>query len=100
MISTRTVAALAAAKARGVALGGRRGDMSRMEAMAAKGTKASAEARSMRRAKRNEDLLPVIGDIQASGAHSLRQIARELNKRSITTARGGEWSAVQVQRVL
>jgi DNA invertase Pin-like site-specific DNA recombinase len=100
MISARTIAALAAAKARGVALGGRRGDMSRMEAMAAKGTKASAEARSMRRAKRNEDLLPVIADIQASGAHSLRQIARELNKRSITTARGGEWSAVQVQRVL
>jgi DNA invertase Pin-like site-specific DNA recombinase len=46
MISARTVAALAAAKARGVALGGRRGDMSRMAAMAAKGTKASSEARS------------------------------------------------------
>ena len=56
MISARTTAALAAAKACGVALGGRRGDMSRMEAMAAKGTKASAAARSALAAKRNEDL--------------------------------------------
>ena len=31
---------------------------------------------------------------------SLRQIAAKLNEQGITTARGGEWSAVQVQRVL
>jgi DNA invertase Pin-like site-specific DNA recombinase len=37
MISARTVAALAAAKARGVQLGGQRGDRARMEAMAATG---------------------------------------------------------------
>jgi hypothetical protein len=54
----------------------------------------------MKAAKRNEDLLPVIADIRASGAHSLRQIAAELNSRSITAARGGQWSAIQVQRVL
>jgi hypothetical protein len=30
----------------------------------------------------------------------LRQIAANLNERGISTARGGEWSAVQVQRVV
>jgi DNA invertase Pin-like site-specific DNA recombinase len=100
MISTRTVAALAAAKARGVALGGQRGDMSRMEAMAAKGTKASAAARSALAAKRNEDLLPVIEEIRGSGVSTLRTIAAELNSRGITAPRSGQWSAVQVQRVL
>jgi DNA invertase Pin-like site-specific DNA recombinase len=100
MISARTVAALAAAKARGIALGGRRGDISRMEAMAARGTIASAAARSALAAKRNEDLLPVIGDIRGSGITTLRKIAAELNARGITTPRSGQWSAVQVQRVL
>jgi DNA invertase Pin-like site-specific DNA recombinase len=99
MISARTVAALAAAKARGVVLGGRRGDMSRMEAMAAKGTKASAAARSALAAKRNEDLLPLIEEIRAKGSRTLRGIAAELNARGITAPRAGEWSAVQVKRV-
>jgi len=31
---------------------------------------------------------------------SLRQLAAGLNERGIPTARGGEWSAVQVQRVM
>jgi ABC-type hemin transport system ATPase subunit len=31
---------------------------------------------------------------------SLRAIAAGLNERNIPTARGGEWSAVQVARVL
>ena len=45
-------------------------------------------------------MLPVIRELQAAGATSLRQIAAGLNERNITTPRGGEWSAVQVQRVL
>jgi DNA invertase Pin-like site-specific DNA recombinase len=100
MISARTVAALAAAKARGAQLGGRRGDMARMEAMAAKGTKASAAVRGATAAKRNEDLLPVIEEIRKGGITTLRRIAVELNARGITTPRRGQWSAVQVQRVL
>ena len=74
--------------------------MTRMEAMAAKGTKASAAVRSATAAKRNEDLLPVIEDIRESGITTLRRIAAELNARGITTPRSGQWSAVQVQRVL
>ena len=57
----------------------------------------------MRRAKakgRAVDLAPTIADLRASGATSLREIAAGLNERGIPTARGGEWSAVQVQRVL
>ena len=46
------------------------------------------------------DLRPIIADVKASGASSLRQIAAGLNGRGIPTARGGTWSAVQVKRVL
>ena len=44
---------------------------------------------------------PVIAELQASGAESLRAIAAGLNARGIPTARGaGHWTAVQVARVL
>jgi Recombinase len=46
------------------------------------------------------DVLPVIQAIKAEGNSSLREIAAALNERGITTARGGEWSAVQVKRIL
>jgi hypothetical protein len=39
-------------------------------------------------------------DVQACGASSLREIAGGLNARGIPTARGGEWSAMQVKRLL
>jgi hypothetical protein len=46
------------------------------------------------------DIAPIVADIKAKGARSLREIAAGLNERGIPTARGGEWSAVQVQRVM
>ncbi len=94
-ISARTKAALAAAKARGTVLGGNRG-----------GTvsdQARAKGNAVRLAKskdRAADLSGIIAEIQAGGATSLREIAAGLNERAIPTARGGQWSAVQVQRVL
>lgn len=97
MISARTKAALGAAKARGVVLGGDRGNIA---AEAVKGAKASAVKRGAKAANRASDLLPVIRTAQANGASSLRQIAEVLNSKGLTTARGGEWSAVQVQRVM
>ena len=100
MISARTKAALTAAKARGVELGGMRGSMDRMAGMAAKGTVASIAVRRDIAAKRNSDIIPVIAEIRANGATSLRQIAAALNAQGLTTPRGGEWSAVQVSRVL
>jgi hypothetical protein len=51
-------------------------------------------------AERVTDLRPIIADVQAAGAKSLRQIAASLNQRGIPTARGAKWSAVQVKRVL
>ena len=97
-ISARTKAALAAAKARGVRLGGDRGGV--IASQAAKGNQASAVVRIAKAEKRASDLLPVIEQIRKDGAVSLRQISEALNELSIPAARGGEWSAVQVQRIL
>jgi hypothetical protein len=96
-LSTRTKAALAAAKARGIKLGGYRWDI---QTVASKGNAASAEVRAEKASKHARDLMPLIQRIQAEGATSLRQIASELNERKIPTARGGDWSAVQVQRLV
>jgi DNA invertase Pin-like site-specific DNA recombinase len=96
-ISARTKAALAAAKARGTKLGGHRWDI---QTVARKGNSASAKVRAEQSSKRASDLEPVVNAIRAEGATSLRQIAAALNNQKIPTARGGEWSAVQVQRLL
>jgi DNA invertase Pin-like site-specific DNA recombinase len=97
MIAARTKAAMATAKARGTLLGRRD---SAIAAYASKGALASAELRGAKASKRADDLLPMILHIQASGAASLREIAAVLNDKGVPTARGGEWSAVQVSRVL
>lgn len=97
MIADRTRKALATAKAKGTQLG-RRDD--KIAAYASMGAKASAALRTAKAAKRSSDLIPVIKAVQAKGATTLRQIAARLNDEGIQTARGGEWSAVQVARVM
>lgn len=97
MISTRTKLALAAAKRKGTVLGGDRGNT---QLIYRKGNRASAKVRSENAERRAADLLPVITELRSAGAASLRQIAEKLNQRGIPTARGGEWSAVQVSRVI
>jgi DNA invertase Pin-like site-specific DNA recombinase len=93
-ISARTKAALAAAQARGVVLGGDRGAVMKPE-ISALGVKA--EDRSRQKAR---DVAPIIAQIQAGGAVSLRQIAKGLNDRGVPAPRGGQWQAKSVQRVL
>lgn len=94
-ISARTKAALAAARARGVKLGGYRGsalsDADRASAIKVRASEAKAKATAV---------LPMIEQAKASGATTLRAIAGVLNAKGIATPRGGTWSAVQVSRVL
>ncbi len=97
LISERTKKALAAAKARGVKLGGDRGSL---QAANHKGREISREIRIKKAAARRADLQPILSEIRASGATSLGQIAKALNERGIRTPRGAEWQPVQVRRVL
>jgi hypothetical protein len=39
-------------------------------------------------------------EIQKSGVGSLRGVAKALSARGVKTARGGEWTAVQVSDIL
>jgi DNA invertase Pin-like site-specific DNA recombinase len=87
-ISLRTKAALAAAKAKGQKLGGMRDKtMKRNEAV-----KANANRRA-------ENIAGIILPLRDAG-RTLREIASELDRAGVTTARGGSWSATQVQRAL
>lgn len=90
MISTRTKAALAAAKAKGITLGNP--NLATARVVAHKAISANADAFAA-------NVLPVIKEVKATGA-SLRQIATALNSRGIPTARGGRWAATQVSDYL
>jgi DNA invertase Pin-like site-specific DNA recombinase len=91
-ISTRTKAALAAAKARGKKLGGFRG-VSVDQVM---GTQANADKA---REWAQGDIGREVADMKARG-WSLWEIAHHLNDLGVKTRRGGEWQATTVKRVL
>jgi DNA invertase Pin-like site-specific DNA recombinase len=97
LISQRTKAALQAAKARGVKLGG---TVCPSGAEASKGRARAAKVRSDRADNWAKDVLPLIEAIQSKGSLTLREIAGELNEMDIQTPRGGAWTATQVSRVL
>ncbi len=87
MISARTKAALAAAKARGVKLGNPKFADTITQATAGAIAAADEFAATVE---------PVIRGIMASGISSFNGIARELAARKVSTRRGGEWTPVQV----
>lgn len=96
MISARTKAALASAKARGVALGwSMPSRMDEQRTASRKGVEAAMKAADAHAA----NLLPMVKQI-ADGGASLNQIAAELNRRGISTARGGKWYATTVKNLL
>jgi DNA invertase Pin-like site-specific DNA recombinase len=90
-ISVRTKAALAAAKARGVKLGGPKLAQARLLGHAANRKAADKFAANAK---------PIIAEIRASGATSLRKVAAALQARGVPTARGGTWNAAQVANVM
>lgn len=95
-ISQRTRAALAAAKARGRALGfanPERTDMKRATENSVASRKGKADAFAA-------NVLPIIESIRAAGVVTLRDIASALNARGLRTARGGEWYATTVKNVI
>jgi len=92
MISQRTRAALAAVKSSGVQLGNR----SNIEVAQAR----SRQAKIVQADQFTSNILPVVLQIKGAGVQTLSGIAETLNARGLRTARGGEWQAVQVKRVL
>lgn len=99
-ISERTKAALAAAKARGTALGGSRpGHPKPTREMALKGASASARVRSVAAFESYADLVPIVRDLRDRGL-SLRKIAAELNASGHATRSGLPWNPMQTSRVL
>jgi DNA invertase Pin-like site-specific DNA recombinase len=101
-ISARTKAALQAAKAtRNLKLGGKRFDASGNPVTLTLENIAKGRAEKARRAyEKAVNIAPAIRELQAKGVTSLAGLAAGLNDLGITTRRGGQWQAVQVQRVL
>ncbi len=91
LISERTKAGLAAARARGVRLGNPRLAEIRAEVNARAAAKADDFAETIR---------PHIGTAVVQGAKTLREIADKLNANGVPTARGGVWAAATVRNVL
>lgn len=88
-ISSRTKVALTAAKARGVVLG----------AAGAANLKPNIEQRQQAAAEFAGKLRGVIEGMKARGL-SQRAICGELNRLGVKTAKGGQWTQVQLQRVV
>lgn len=92
LISQRTRAALQAKKAAGAQLGNRT-NLAEASAAGAASNAASADAFA-------ENVVPIVRQLQASGMTTLREIATGLTMRGVRTARGGEWTAMGVKRLL
>jgi DNA invertase Pin-like site-specific DNA recombinase len=92
VIAQRTRDALAQAKANGKQLGNRT-NLAEAQAIGRQVVADQAQQRA-------ENILPVIREIQGAGCSTLREIAEVLNQRGIQTARGAEWTAMAVKRVM
>jgi DNA invertase Pin-like site-specific DNA recombinase len=98
LISERTKAALAAAKARGVKLGNPNGASAlRGRQVGNKQAVAAVKANAVRRAT---ELQGVVADLRSHGFNSVRALAAELNEREILTPRGGQWHPTSTARLL
>jgi len=96
LISQRTKAALAAAKARGQILGNPKGAAH----LRAYGNTKAVEAVRAEAQARAEALGRVIEELRGEGVTSANGLAKALNERQIATPRGGRWTARSVLNVL
>jgi len=94
LISERTKAGLAAAKARGVQLGN-----PRLRAGTPEFVAVARRARTEKADDRATDLSDLIASARASGKATLQQIADYLNMLGVPTARGATWSPMAVLRI-
>ncbi len=98
LISERTKAALAAAKARGVKLGNPNGaralrgkQTGNREAVAALKAKAQRHAANLKN---------IVEELRGDGVTSVRSIAAALNEKGALTPRGGQWHPTSAARLL
>jgi DNA invertase Pin-like site-specific DNA recombinase len=96
LISERTRAALAAKVARD----GQWDRRAKHHLVPGAGQAAATDAAKARAAQAADDLAPILAEITSSGATSLRQIADQMNRRGIPTARGGRWAAPAVRNLI
>jgi len=101
-ISTRTKAALQAAKARGVKLGngGRSVAALYRVGVGNPGWQPGADGMRAKADQHAAKVLPIIDALRAEGITGLKAIARELTARGVLTARGGQWNATRVRELL
>ncbi len=96
LISQRTRAALAAAKACGTVLGNLR-----LRAGAPEHARAAAAAKSAQVQARAADVLPYLDAARRAGARALHELAEALTNRGVPTPAGKRvWRPEQVRRVL
>ena len=91
MISSRTKAALEAAKRRGVRLGNPR----ILDAVKKAGDVRRTECR-----ERYAGLLTTLQELQVGGCRRLKDLAGKLNEQGLKTARGGKFTPTHVHRIL
>lgn len=95
MISARTKAALAAAKARGKKLGN-----PHLKPGSAAGTALARDAHTQQAHQRAQTIMPFIAAARRAGATTLREIAAAMEARGIRTPSGrGRWHAATVLAV-
>ncbi len=90
LISERTKAALAAAKAKGVKLGNP--NIAAAKAMGTEAIQANSKAFAQK-------VAPHITAARANGCNTYRAVAEALNARGIPTARGGKWQPMTVRLI-
>ena len=96
LISQRTRAALAAAKARGTVLGN-----PRLLAGAPDHARAAAAAKSAQARARAADVLPYLDAARRAGARTLHELAEALTNRGVPTPAGkGRWRPEQIRRTI